>query len=354
MRKIATIVGSRPQFIKAAVVSRALKRKRDVREVMIHTGQHYDVNMSEIFFRELEIPEPQYNLEVGSGSHAYQTALTLQRLEEVLIREDPQHVVVYGDTNATLAGSLAGAKLHLKIAHVEAGLRSFKPKMPEEINRIVADHISDLLFAPTETAMTNLAQEGLQQKAYEVGDVMYDSVLRTREIARRIVTAKQFPFSFAVKQYYLATVHRAENTDDPARLKSIVDILAKLDLPVVFPIHPRTAKALQENRIAVDDQKVHLIPPVSYFEMLFLTEHARKVLTDSGGVQKEAYFLRTPTVTLRAETEWIETLEGDWNIVAGTDEKKILSAVRRQTSMQCSNAFGDGQAGEKIANILTQ
>ncbi len=231
MRKIATIVGSRPQFVKAAVLSRALKGKRNVREVMIHTGQHYDVNMSDIFFQELEIPHPHYNLEVGSGTHAYQTGMMLQRLEQVLLKEEPDCVVVYGDTNSTLAGALAAVKVDMTVAHVEAGLRSFNPKMPEEINRIVADRISEFLFAPTETAMKNLQREGLHDKAHQVGDVMYDSVLRARDVARKKVTAKQFPIPFTSKQYFLATIHRAENADNPARLGSILAALSKLDSP---------------------------------------------------------------------------------------------------------------------------
>ena len=354
MPKIATIVGSRPQFVKTAVLSRALLNEQGPNEVMIHTGQHYDVNMSEIFFRELEIPKPHYNLGVGSGTHAYQTGQMLQRLEEVLVKENPALVVVLGDTNSTLAGALAAAKMGLPVAHVEAGLRSFNPRMAEEINRIIVDHISEILFAPTENAENNLAREGLKERSRNVGDVMYDSVLHARAAALASVKADEFPCPVEPRRFYLMTVHRAENTDHPERLMSIIRTIEKLEFPVVFPAHPRTVKSLAEHRIVVDDRKVHVIPPVRYFQMLFLTENARKVLTDSGGVQKEAYFLGTPCVTLREETEWPETLEGGWNVVAGVEEERILKAVRQEPSTNRRNAFGDGQAGNRIARILSE
>ncbi len=324
--KIVSIVGARPQFIKCAPVSRAL-RKTAV-EVLVHTGQHYDDTMSEVFFRELEISKPDYNLGVGSGSHGAQTGEMLKRIEEVLLKEQPEYVLVYGDTNSTLAGALAAAKLPIPVAHVEAGLRSFNKRMPEEINRIMTDHLSTLLFCPTETAVTNLTQEGVTHGVALVGDVMHDALYSHLLIAeRRSTIFEKLPLRS--KEYLLATVHRAENTDQPENLNNILTAfiaLANSGQTVVFPVHPRTRKhlvAFTENSCS----RLLMIDPVSYLDMLVLETNAKVVLTDSGGVQKEVYWLGVPCVTLRDETEWVETLVDGRNRLAGADAKRIQAAV---------------------------
>jgi UDP-GlcNAc3NAcA epimerase len=350
MMKILTVVGARPQFIKAATVSRALRRQRGIREILLHTGQHYDANMSEVFFRELDIPEPDYNLEVGSGSHAWQTARMLKGIEEVLLREKPGRTLVYGDTNSTLAGALAAVKLHIPVAHVEAGLRSFNPRMPEEINRIATDRVADLLFAPTRTAIRNLQKEGMRKNTVFSGDVMYDSILFYRE------KVMKDPGRFSIKgipqSYCLATVHRAENTDDPRQLKRILRAFSGTRKKIVFPIHPRTRKLIRDT-LSVPANLI-IINPVGYLEMIHLTLNAEMVLTDSGGLQKEAYFLGKPCITLRGETEWVETLHGGWNTLAGTDPKKIMDAVRQPfPSEKRKNVFGNGHAAELIAQKLS-
>lgn len=345
--KMATIVGARPQFIKAATVSRILRKMRNMEELLIHTGQHYDANMSEIFFKELQIPEPDYNLEVGSGPHGKQTGLMLDRIEQVLLKEQPDWVLTYGDTNSTVAGSLAAAKLHIPTAHVEAGLRSFNRRMPEEINRIATDHVSDLLFAPTQNAMKLLKNEGLTERARFTGDVMFDSML----FYEKKLNNEHRPEKIGnLQEFYLATIHRAENTDDRQRLQNIFSALSKLDLPVVLPLHPRTRKLLKE--IQYDALKVHIIQPVGYLQMIYLIKHCQKVLTDSGGLQKEAYFMQKPCVTLRDETEWVETLENSWNVIVGADTEKIIQAIRREPAGRQSQAFGDGRAAEKMLELL--
>jgi len=347
--KIVSIVGARPQFIKAAAVSRVIRKIPSIHEILLHTGQHYDQNMSAVFFHELNIPQPDYNLEVGSGSHAQQTGKMLMKIEEVLIKEQPDWTLVYGDTNSTVAGSLAAAKLHIPVAHVEAGLRSFNREMPEEINRIITDRISDLLFAPTRTAILNLNNEGLKNITVFTGDVMYDSVLYYRDLIfsnpEKYKTENLPPF------YLLATIHRSENTDNRKNIVSILDSFSKASLPVVFPLHPRTKKAI--SLIGKFPGNVIVIEPVGYLEMLKLTLDSVKVLTDSGGLQKEAYFLGKQCITLRTETEWIETLHDGWNIITGTDRIKILEAIDSPlpTAKQKSE-FGDGQAACKIVEYL--
>lgn len=348
--KIATIIGARPQFIKAGVVSREIKNHRDINEVIIHTGQHYDYNMSEIFFKELEIPFPDYSLNVGSGSHGSQTAKMLSGIEEVLIKENPDWVLVYGDTNSTLAGSLAAVKLHQKVAHVEAGLRSFNRMMPEEINRILTDRISDVLFAPTKTAITELSKEGLSKNAVFSGDVMYDSVLFYQEKIKKNISTYQI--KNIPNDYYLATIHRAENTDFPNRLQSILDAFSELDMPVVLPLHPRTKKIINKFNVS---KNIIIIEPVSYLQMLTLVINSAKVLTDSGGLQKEAYFLNKRCVTMRDETEWTETLENNWNIVVGADKNKIVEAcLLANTNNKRINAFGNGHSAKKVINFLIE
>ena len=348
--KIATIIGARPQFIKAGVVSRELKKHSDVTEVIIHTGQHYDYNMSDIFFKELEIPFPDYSLNVGSGTHGVQTAKMLSKIEEVLIKENPDWVLVYGDTNSTLAGALAAVKLHQKVAHIEAGLRSFNRLMPEEINRILTDRISDVLLAPTQTAVNELNKEGLSENTYFVGDVMFDSVLFYKDkILKKISDYKIFNLP---KEYYLATIHRAENTDFPDRLQSILDAFSELDKKVILPLHPRTKNIIKNFKVS---SNIKIIEPVSYLQMLALVINSSKVLTDSGGLQKESYFLNKHCVTLRNETEWLETLSNDWNIIVGADKNKIVQATLKK-DLQSSqfNAFGDGYSANKIVKILRE
>jgi len=344
--KVASIVGARPQFIKMAMLTKRLKNNPEMKEIIIHTGQHYDRNMSKDFFNELDIPEPDYYLDVVADKHGKQTAMMMVRIEKVLLEEMPDWVLVYGDTNSTLAGVLTAAKLHLKTAHIEAGLRSYNRKMPEEINRIVTDHISDVLFAPTINAMKILKNEGLGTRSYLVGDVMYDSVLYYAELAE-----KKYKLSDIIPypKYYLATVHRQENTDDINRLKKIFDSFAKLDLPVVVPIHPRTNKYLKEINI---DKNVKIINPAGYLQMLVLIRNAVKVLTDSGGVQKEAYFLQRPCITLRDETEWIETLENGWNYTVGINDQLIFEKVKQTKTGQQKKYFGDGNAVDKIVEVL--
>jgi len=347
--KIVSVVGARPQFIKAATLSRIIRAHPQVHEILLHTGQHYDENMSEVFFRELCIPEPDYNLEAGSGSHGEQTGRMLKGIEEVLLKERPDITLVYGDTNSTLAGALAASKLHIPVAHVEAGLRSFNRAMPEEINRIVTDRIADLLFAPTQTAVGNLFREGLGEMTTFTGDVMYDSILFYREQIMR--TPEKYLTAGIPDHYLLATIHRAENTDNLKNLQNIFLAFSRISKEIVLPVHPRTRKILHDS--VTLPANVRVIAPVGYLQMIRLTMDAAKVLTDSGGLQKEAYFLEKQCITLRTETEWVETLHDNWNIVAGTDpgliEKAVFSdlpAAPRQTS------FGDGNASGTILEKL--
>jgi UDP-N-acetylglucosamine 2-epimerase len=412
--KIITIVGARPQFIKAAVVSRAIINHNAVngndpdriKEIIVHTGQHYDHNMSDIFFEEMQIPEPNYFLNINGLTHGAMTGQMLEKIEAVLVDEKPDVVLVYGDTNTTLAGALAAVKLHIPVAHVEAGLRSFNRRMPEEINRVLTDHVASFLFCPTQQAVDNLKDEGIgrgsssahkpvssSSKEVEcdpvqkiedsstnefmnlrgnlfslspithdlmpivvmVGDVMYDSVLFNLKIAEtksKIIEK----LNLKSKAYALATVHRAENTDDSHRLQAIFEALGKISaegLGVVLPLHPRTRKLLDASRLS--DTKINIIEPVSYLDMLELEQQAQLILTDSGGVQKEAYWMKVPCITLRDETEWIETIETGWNILAGADRDKIIESATddRRPSTQYP-AYGDGKAGEKIVDILGQ
>ena len=324
--KVVSVVGARPQFIKCAPVSCELRQV--AQEVLVHTGQHYDDSMSGVFFRDLGLPEPDYHLAVGSGSHGHQTGEMLKKIEEVLLKEEPDVVLVYGDTNSTLAGALAAAKLHIPVAHVEAGLRSYNRKMPEEINRVLTDHLSALLLCPTETAVENLRREGVTKGVHLVGDVMYDALLDGVEIARRTSTILD-RLVVEPQRYILATVHRAENTDQPQRLEGIVTALvglAKAGHRVVFPVHPRTQKQLSLHSIELCEGVVQ-IDPVSYLDMVLLESMARLILTDSGGIQKEAYWLQVPCLTLRDETEWKETVQSGWNRLVGTDPHRILRAV---------------------------
>jgi len=346
--KICSIVGARPQFIKAAVVSRAVRKV--AREVLVHTGQHYDDAMSACFFRDLAIPKPDYNLGVGSHPHGKQTALMLIRIEEMLLREKPDLTLVYGDTNSTLAGALAAAKLHCPVGHVEAGLRSHNRMMAEEINRVLSDRVSDLLFCPTKTAMENLRKEGIVRGRHLTGDVMCDALKRhlpeapVREVMKR--------FGLEKGRYLLVTIHRAETADDPRRLREILGALSGLGEPVLFPVHPRTRKAIAQSGLKLG-KNVSVTEPVGYLEMLALESRARMILTDSGGVQKEAYLLGVPCVTLREETEWVETVEAGWNVLAGADRGAIICAVETfEPPAARPRLFGDGHAAERIARII--
>jgi UDP-N-acetylglucosamine 2-epimerase len=347
--KVLSIVGARPEFIQAARLSQALRATHQ--EVLVHTGQHYDYEMSEVFFQQLGLPQPDYNLGVGSGFQGWQTGEIMARMEQVMLEAKPNWTIVRGDTNSTLAGALAAAKLHIPVAHVEAGLRSFNRAMPEEINRIATDHISDLLFCPTQTAMENLVQEGLLSHARLVGDVMYEAILYSLAIAQAqsdVLTR----LSLKPMRYYLATVHRAENTDDPVRLASIVQALSSIEGPVVFPVHPRTRAALAQHGLGLGGRVLD-IPPVGYFDMLLLEQNARLVLTDSGGMQKEAYCLGTPCLTLREETEWVETVQAGWNILVGPNPQAIRRAVKEFCPPVARPAlYGDGRTSEHIVRAL--
>jgi UDP-GlcNAc3NAcA epimerase len=347
--KIVSVVGARPEFIQAAPISRVVRECHQ--EILVHTGQHYDYLMSQTFFDELGIPAPDYNLEVGSGSHGRQTAEILVRLEEVLLHEQPDWVVVRGDTNSTLAGSLAASKLHIPTAHVEAGERSFDRRMPEEINRLVSDRVADLHLCASHAAVRYLAAEGITTSAYWVGDVMLDALLQNRPIARRASNLVE-RLQLKPGAYALVTIHRVANTDDPARLKQIVQILNGAREAVIFPVHPRTRKALRQLDIHFASH-VRPIDPVSYFDMMMLEENARLIATDSGGVQREAYFLGVPCLTLRDETEWTETVTAGWNRVVGTEPEQALDAwFNFAPPAERPPIFGDGAAARRIVRIL--
>lgn len=362
--KIITIVGARPQFIKAASVSRAIEQHNLVghspliMEIILHTGQHYDYNMSQLFFEQLAISQPKYYLGIGSGTHGEMTGAMLAKIEEVLVNERPDWVIVYGDTNSTLAGALAAAKLHIPVAHVEAGLRSFNRYMPEEINRVLTDHISSLLFCPTDTAVMNLKKEGITEGIFQVGDVMYDAFLFYKDIARKKSTVLS-DLQLKEGDYCLGTVHRQENTEDMKRLENIFKAFEKLarpDCPFVIPLHPRTHKALQlqgvSNRF---NNHVRILPPVGYLDMVALEAHARVILTDSGGVQKEAYFANVPCVTLRDETEWVETVEAGWNHLAGAEIQMIVEAFNAATNSlprKQTGLYGGGDTSKILLQKL--
>jgi len=352
--EIVHIVGARPQFIKAAPVVRAFQR-RGAGHLLVHTGQHYDREMSEVFFKELDLPEPDLNLEVGSGTHGVQTARMLERIEAALLKRRPDWVVVYGDTNSTLAGALAACKLGLRVAHIESGLRSYNRSMPEEHNRVLADHCADLLLCPTQTAVDNLRREGVRARIELVGDTMYDAILSFLPRARKPAFADKLKLK--PQAYLLATIHRPYNTDNPEALMALVDALSAAGEPVVFPTHPRTRARLTEFApdFASRASTIYFVPPVGYLEMLWLERNARLILTDSGGVQKEAYFLARPCVTLRPETEWVETVQAGWNRLArGKDE--ILQAVAGDSWPTGSPPplFGDGRAADRIAEALSK
>jgi len=359
MRKIVTVVGARPQFIKAGVVSRIIRDNFSDRldEILIHTGQHYDKNMSDIFFKQLDLPQPKVNLEIGSSSHGQQTGKMLSQLEQVFIQEKPDMVVVYGDTNSTLAGALAAAKIHLPVAHVEAGLRSWNRKMPEEINRVMVDHISNLLFCPSDVSINNLKQEGIVEGVIKTGDVMHDSALycaKKAEEEKENFNRVCEEFNVSSGNYFLATVHRAENTDQIENLKQIISSFDNLPQKVVWPVHPRTKRTMEENKIVCGNNVV-LTSPFSYLDMILFLKNAAMVLTDSGGVQKEAMFFETPCVTLRSETEWTETLESGWNLLSDIDSDQILKTVEIHSKTPKKNTeqiYGTGKSADKVITAI--
>lgn len=353
--KILSIVGARPQFIKAAPLSHIIRQNHT--EYLVHTGQHYDQEMSQLFFDDLSLPRPDANLGIGSESHAVQTANMMIGLEKEILNQEPDVVLVYGDTNSTLAGALAAAKLNVPVSHVEAGLRSFNRDMPEEINRVLTDRISDHLFCPTAAAMQNLEREGLAQRSHLVGDVMVDALQRFSRIAETRVTPLQ-RLDLEPGGYCLATVHRAANTDNPGNLKSIVSALATCGEKVVFPVHPRCRKALADSGLLENlttAANVTVTKPLGYLDMLLLEKHAAKILTDSGGIQKEAYIWKVPCITLRDETEWVETVELGWNCLVGADAGKIIEAIRDfSPNSHHEPLYGNGDASKKIVAILEQ
>lgn len=347
--KIITVIGARPQFIKAAAVSNKLRKENQ--EILVHTGQHYDENMSKIFFDELNIPYLNYNLSVGSSSHGRQTGEMLIKLEEIYEKEKPDLVLVYGDTNSTLAGALVASKMLVPVVHVEAGLRSFNRAMPEEQNRIITDHLSNILFAPTEAAVKNLKNEGITNKVYNVGDVMFDAVLHFGTIAEERSNIIQ-SLGLEKQKFILTTIHRAENTNDINRLKSIIEALNESGEKVILPLHPRTKKYIEDYGLTFSNN-VKVINPIGYLDMLSLEKNCIKIVTDSGGVQKEAFFMKKPCITMRDETEWVETVENDWNRIVGTDKEKILNAIINfEPKEPQKDIFGDGKSSEKICEII--
>jgi len=375
--KILTIIGARPQIIKAAALSRAIKNKfsSSLKEIIVHTGQHYDENMSQVFFDELSIPSPDYNLNVGSGSHGKQTALMIQGIEDILIKEKPNCIVLYGDTNSTLAGAVAASKIQVPVVHIEAGLRSFNKSMPEEINRIMCDHVSTLLFSPTKAGLENLMKEGFKEnneapysfdnpKIYHCGDVMYDNSLHFSSVAEQKTTVLQ-KYHLQKNKFILATIHRNNNTDEPQRLNALFSALNKISknnsVEVVLPLHPRTAKLLSQNlskelyESVQSNSLLKIIDPVSFLEMIALEKNAQIVITDSGGVQKEAFFFEKPCIILRSETEWIELVQCGSAIIADANENKIIESYdyfMSETELKFPKLFGDGKAAEFICNEI--
>lgn len=347
--KILTVIGARPQFIKAAAVSNILRKSFS--EIIVHTGQHYDPNMSDVFFDELNIPKPNYHLEIGSGNHGAQTGAMLIEIEKVLLIEKPDFVLVYGDTNSTLAGALAASKLLIPVIHVEAGLRSFNKAMPEEQNRIATDHLADILFVPTQTAVNNLKNEGITNGVVNIGDVMYDAILHFTPIANEKSKVLK-NLNIAPNSYSLCTIHRAENTNDINRLKNICEALNECEHKIILPLHPRTLKYLGEYGIKLD-KKITVIDPVGYLDMLQLEKNALKIITDSGGVQKEAYFMKKPCITMRDQTEWVETVESGWNVIVGADKNKIKDAINNfSPKTEPKNLFGNGNASQLMTDFL--
>lgn len=347
--KVVSIVGARPQFIKAVMISRVLRKNNT--EILVHTGQHYDVNMSDVFFKELEISSPDYHLGIGSGNHGEQTGAMLIGVEQVLIEEKPDCTLVYGDTNSTLAGALAASKLNIPIAHVEAGMRSFNRAMPEEINRVLTDHLSSLLFCPSQIAVDNLAKEGIRSGVHIVGDVMADVLKYASPLAGHRSNILE-RLGITSKSYILVTIHRAENTDNVTRLSNILTAISEIRDPIVFPIHPRTKKVIHKQGYNFKSNVI-IIEPVGYMDMIQLEQSAKLIITDSGGIQKESYWLGIPCITLREETEWIETVSVGWNVLTGADPKTIIRAIISiNPPQERPPLYGNGRAAKKIVKIL--
>jgi UDP-GlcNAc3NAcA epimerase len=351
MTKIITIIGARPQFIKAAAISREISKCSEINEIIIHTGQHFDANMSDIFFEQMSIPKPDYNLDINSLGHGAMTGQMLEKIETVLIKEKPDIVMVYGDANSTIAGALAAKKLHIKVAHVEAGLRSFNIRMPEEVNRILTDRISDYLFCPTTSAIKNLKNEGFYNfecKIAKSGDVMQDAALFYSGKSKK-------PNINMSEKYILSTIHRAENTDDPKRLGDIFNALIEISkqTQIILPLHPRTKKIIENKKY--EFKNIEIIEPVGYLEMVYLLQNCSLVMTDSGGLQKEAFFFKKPCITLRDETEWVELVDNGFNTIVGADKSKIINAYKKQNYKlnYDINLYGNGKASESIVKVLT-
>ena len=350
MEKVCSIIGARPQFIKACPLS--LQLRKSFNEIIIHTGQHYDANMSDIFFDEMKVPKPDYSLNIGSGTHGKQTGLMISAIEEVLLTEKPDKVIVFGDTNSTLAGALAAVKLNIPIAHIEAGLRSFNNRMPEEINRIITDRISSWLFVPSKNSVKNLNNEGIRENIFIVGDIMFDAINMFKELA---INRKSGYEKIITKPYYLATIHRSENTDNEVNLRAIFDAFASINNIIIMPLHPRTKEKIKRYGIKTSEN-VRITEPAGYVDMIKLMGDAEIILTDSGGVQKESYYMKVPCITLRNETEWVETVQSGWNVLTGTNKNKIKNAVEnagKARKRRQPHFYGEGKTAEMIAKILT-
>jgi UDP-GlcNAc3NAcA epimerase len=349
MISVLTIVGARPQFVKAAVVSKAFF-DAGIKENIIHTGQHYDYEMSTVFWEELGLPVPTRNLEVGSGKHGAQTGIMLEKLETYMLDQEqlPDALLVYGDTNSTLAGALVASKLHVPVIHVEAGLRSFNRDMPEEINRVLTDHVSELLFCSSENSVELLQKEGITEGVSNVGDVMYDALLTFSKIAEQKYSLKDI-VNLDNEGYHLATIHRPSNTDNEDNLRSIIEAFSELDKNILWPVHPRNKTRLKSFDIP---ENLHLIDPLSYFKMMVLLKNCDKVITDSGGLQKEAYWMKKQCITVRNETEWVETLHGNWNTLTGPNKSEITKSVSQSPSTEWKKLYGDGSTSDRIAEIV--
>jgi len=356
--KILTIIGARPQFIKAVSFSRYLKSSPDIQEIILHTGQHYDNNMNDNFFSELDIPKPDYNLGVGSDTHARQTAKMMIGIEDIALKEKPDFILIYGDTNSTIAGALAGAKIYIPVIHIEVGLRSYDREIPEEINRVVSDSISTILFCPTEAAVNNLKKEGITNGVYNVGDIMLETYLFYKNKALKNSSILN-RLNLKPKEYILGTIHRASNTDNVENLKNIFIGLTDGKEAIILPLHPRTRKTIEQNKFIKRNigKNINIIEPVGYFDMISLEANAKKIVTDSGGVQKEAYFNKIPCITLRENTEWVETIEQGVNQLVGVDPGKIKESINNfylQEQDGSKQLYGDGKTSEKIVKILNQ
>ncbi|AOZ73304.1 UDP-N-acetylglucosamine 2-epimerase [Boudabousia tangfeifanii] len=351
--KILSVVGARPQFVKLAPIAHACERA-GVEHIIVHTGQHYDPMLSDVFFQDLQIPAPDEHLGVGSGSHGHQTGAMLAAMDDVLIKHQPDWVLVYGDTNSTLAAALSAVKLHFPVAHLEAGLRSFNRDMPEEHNRVLTDHCADLLLSPTEVGATHLANEGLKDRTVIVGDVMTDVLFTTRDAVKDKPSPITEELGFKAGEYSLATIHRPANTDSKEQLEAVLDSLGKVDHPVVIVAHPRLVAKAQEHGLEIERGNLHTHAPLAYPDLVAAAMHARGVITDSGGLQKEAFLLRVPTTTVRTETEWVETVQLGWNVLVNPGEELVEAAGRPRPQDTQEAPYGDGHAADKVVRVLIE